>query len=313
MRGLRSALQEFFAILNLSRWGNLIFLFVLQVVAVGFVAYFSPESVTTTLRVIPALLLSTTLIAAGGYLINDYFDLGIDSINKPKRVAIISKYGKRVLIKWHIIFSVLGLLLALYAAYYKGNLKLIIIQLISVVLLFSYSFVFKQKILVGNLIIGLLSVMSILTIPIFCHHSLDLAYLIRVLPGSEVQIFRAVVSFSFLLTIIREITKDCEDIVGDIQHGCRTLPIVIGTHKTNYVIIALSVITIVLYAFYFEPLLSHNLFTLFAFILFEVLMLMLSIQIHKATQSKDYTAVSNFVKFTMAYGLLTSIILMFYV
>ncbi len=313
MNSLSSFSKEFLAVLMLSRWGNLLFLLILQLVSLYYIYFFQTAAAGHILALVPHLVLSTLLIAAGGYLINDYFDLAIDSINKPNRVQIIKKYGKRVLIKWHIIFTSLGLILAAYACVSLAKIHIIALQLISVALLFFYSFVFKKKILIGNIIISILSVMSLMVMPVYSFKSLHPVYLkYAMVPGLH-QTLIAVSIFSMMLTLIREVVKDTEDIAGDIQHGCRTLPIVIGTARTNTFVMMLAAVTMILYYIYFGALLHGNFLSLVAFILFEVAMLGLISLTSQARQKSEYAKISNYLKLLMAYGLLTSLILIHYV
>ncbi len=300
-------------ILQLSRWGNLVFLLVLQAVAFFFIYYFDASAALGLLPYLPLLISSTILIAAGGYLINDYFDIAIDTVNKPRRALLIKELGKHRLIKWHIFFTVLGLVLAIITAYQMGKLRLIGFQVFSIICLFLYSFVLKKKLLLGNLIISILSVTSFILLPIYAYKSILYIHLASMMPPSLLYLFEAVCVFTFALTFIREIIKDCEDVIGDVKHDCKTLPIVIGTHRSNYVIIVLCVVSMILYYHFYSILLHSGILCSIAFLLFEVFMLILCVNIFKAKTSKDYAQASNFVKLLMAYGLFTSILLLFYV
>ena len=51
------------------------------------------------------LVLTTILIAAAGYVINDYFDVRTDRINKPDKVIIDSGIHRRSAIFLHSIFT----------------------------------------------------------------------------------------------------------------------------------------------------------------------------------------------------------------
>ncbi len=306
-------LDELRDILRLSRWGNLVFILVLEAVAYFFIHHIDYPTAMQLVSKLPLLIMSTVLIAAGGYLINDYFDLAIDSVNKPKRVAIIKRLGSRTLIKWHIIFTTLGLIMAVIVAYKVGKFRLVGFQIFSVLCLFFYSFIFKQKLLIGNLIIGILSVTSLILLPVYAYRSIFYTFLVQLMPASLVYIFSAVAVFSFLLTIIREMIKDCEDVVGDASHGCRTLPIVIGTRSTNYVVALLSLASIVAYYHYYGLLLGGGFLSISAFVLFVVLMVVLIARVLQSRVSTDYARQSNLVKAIMAYGLFTSILLLYYV
>ena len=70
------------------------------------------------------LLLSTLLIAAAGYIINDYFDTKADRINKPEKVFVGRTISRRWALMLHVAFSSVGALMAIYLAWRCGNLKL---------------------------------------------------------------------------------------------------------------------------------------------------------------------------------------------
>lgn len=60
------------------------------------------------------LVVTTLLIAAGGYIINDYFDVKIDRINKPHKVWIGKTISRRSALLVHQLFSAAGILLAFF-------------------------------------------------------------------------------------------------------------------------------------------------------------------------------------------------------
>src|SRR5689334_5627837 len=49
------------------------------------------------------LVLASVFIAAGGYAINDYFDINIDEINKPQKMVVDKVIHRRWAIAWHLI------------------------------------------------------------------------------------------------------------------------------------------------------------------------------------------------------------------
>src|SRR5690606_1532070 len=63
------------------------------------------------------ILFSTLLIAAAGYIINDYFDVKIDIVNKPHRVIIGRYLKRRMAIGTHQLFSILGVAFGLLVSY----------------------------------------------------------------------------------------------------------------------------------------------------------------------------------------------------
>ena len=95
------------------------------------------------------LSLSTVMVAAAGYIINDYFDVKVDRVNRPNSI-IVGKYIKRrVCMGAHIVISSIAILLGAYLAFKIGNWKLTLIQVMSVGALWYYSTMFKkQKVIV---------------------------------------------------------------------------------------------------------------------------------------------------------------------
>ena len=105
------------AFLRLVRWPNLVFIVVTQLLfyyciilpfnRIGGVFFFDTRSLVL-------LILSSVLIAAAGYIINDYFDLNIDRVNKPEKLVVEKIIKRRWAIVWHILLSVTGILLGIY-------------------------------------------------------------------------------------------------------------------------------------------------------------------------------------------------------
>ena len=75
------------------------------------------------------LVLSSVLIAAAGYIINDYFDLNIDQVNKPESIVVQKFIRRRSAIIWHMSFSFIGVLLAFYIGFKIGCCRNFIIQI----------------------------------------------------------------------------------------------------------------------------------------------------------------------------------------
>jgi 4-hydroxybenzoate polyprenyltransferase len=85
------------------------------------------------------LLLSTAsvLIAAAGYIINDYFDVNIDQINKPKGNVVDSVVSRRGAMALHFVMSGVGILLSGWVAWRTGFWYILIGNFLCVLLLFG--------------------------------------------------------------------------------------------------------------------------------------------------------------------------------
>ena len=189
------------------------------------------------------LVISTLLIAAGGNIINDYFDVKADRINKPNKL-IISKYIKqRWAILSHWFLNGISLLIGSYLSIKYRSFSIIFIYLICINILWFYSVYFKRKPLIGNILVALLTAFVPLTCGIYFHlvgldtmpqvETHDLGnYWLKVLYGNYYFLI-GMALFAFLLNFAREIVKDIQDIRGDKESNAKTLPMVIGNKNAK--------------------------------------------------------------------------------
>jgi len=230
------------------------------------------------------LSLSTVCIAAAGYIINDYFDIKIDIVNKPERVVVGRYLKRRWAIGAHQVLNVLGAVMGFFVSHW-----IFLINVFSITLLWFYSERYKRLPFIGNFIVALLTGMTllILTVQYPANRHLVMIYAI----------------FSFFITMIREIVKDMEDIKGDEAHGCRTLPIVWGIRKTKtflYFWIGLFIITLFSMASTL-----HNFVLLSLFILLLLPISFLTYTLIRSDTRRDFRRLSNLCKIIMLLGLLT--------
>lgn len=190
------------------------------------------------------LVFASLFIAAAGYVINDYFDINIDEVNKPKRMVVDKVIHRRWAIAWHFMLSGAGILLTILALPFLQKWYLILANIICVVLLWLYSTNFKKSLLTGNIVISLLTAWTILII-FFSKVDLQDAF-----TSAHSRFFRLAIlyaGFAFIISLIREAIKDMEDMPGDAKYGCRTMPIVWGVNATKvYVAVWLVVLIAVL-------------------------------------------------------------------
>ncbi len=278
------------------------------------------------------LVLATVMVAAGGYIINDYFDTKIDRVNKPKRVIVGKLIKRRVAMGAHIVISVLAIAISIYIAWYINYLWLSLIQIGSVMALWYYSINFKRRILVGNIIIALLTALVPISAGLYefielKNHLLEELQSFIELNTAENQIyasifFKDVLSniglwiggyalFAFLLTMVREIIKDIEDYDGDQEQGCKTLPIVAGITTANNTTIAISILTFLLLVFVqYTQLMSSEIISFLYFSVFlQLPLFMLIVKLLIAKKKNEYAWASRLTKLIMLFGILyTSVI-----
>jgi len=255
------------------------------------------------------------LIAAAGYIINDYFDINIDQINKPTANVVDKIVSRRWAMAWHFVLSGVGILLSAWVAWRTGFWYILLGNFMCVVLLFGYSVTLKRKLLSGNILISLLTAWVILVIglaeftsPVFTSSKIVEA------SGKIIRISLLYGGFAFVSSLIREAIKDIEDMQGDEKYGCRTMPIVWGVNSAKvYIAVWLVVILALLiilqvYVARFEWWWAMTYSIVFIILPFVLIFL----QLFRAKEHSDYHRLSNWTKLVMLTGILSMIFFYFY-
>jgi len=287
------------------------------------------------------LSLSTVMIAAAGYIINDYFDLKIDRVNRPDKI-IVGKYIKRrIAMGAHLIINAFAVLIAGYVAYKVGNWKLIFLQLFSIGGLWYYSTMFKKQVIVGNIVVALLAALvpfiAGLYELIMQHATADdsVNMLLFLLPQetpfddvmfmfSEVlsQIMKFVLGFSvfaFVSTMIREVIKDIEDYEGDKKYYSNTLAVIHGKEKAKIVAQVIAGVMVLLVGYYQYLQMQDNpggeepeqmkaqtralITVMYLLFTVQVPLLYVMYKLKLATAKENYSKLSTNMKFIMLMGI----------
>ena len=235
------------AFFKLVRWPNLLITALTMCLVYHCIMGFSSTLAFTL------LVISMVLIQAGGYVINDIFDMEIDAINKPEKQIIGKVFSERQSNVFYIALTIIGLGCGL-AASLMANGRNFITVFASLILLacflYSYTSRYKKKLIVGNLIVSV-SVAFAVFLP-------WLFQILAMLGNKEMLIenqewmhvtFRIVLIytvFAFAMTLIREIVKDMEDVKGDGRSHCRTIPVVWGIKTAQIIVLVLCLLTFVM-------------------------------------------------------------------
>ena len=239
------------AFFQLIRWQNLLFIVMLMWVMQRCVAQavFRSAGLPDIMPWWYLMLLTAAvvLIAAGGYVINDYFDIKIDRINRPDRLIVTAAVSKQQAMRMFQVFSGLGLAAGLAAAWIVRSWPVATVFLFVPGLLWFYSASYKRMFLVGNLIISFCTALVPLLVAmadasmLLRHADYAVAY---VLVGRSLFLWiGGFALFAFLTTWIRETVKDLQDSEGDRELECHTLPVVIGMRWTQVVVTLLVLLT----------------------------------------------------------------------
>ena len=257
------------------------------------------------------LVAATVLITAGGYVINDYFDIKTDLINKGK-VIVGTKIPRRQAMMWHTIFNIAGVAIGFFISWKAGYFMLGALFLLVSGLLYFYSASYKRQFLIGNLIVAILTAMVPLLVVLYEWPALYRFYRINALSLPEINFIFYWVGgfalFAFLTTLTREIIKDIEDFDGDIAYGRNTVPVVIGVLSAKVVSICLIIITVILLylTWYFFVNDIITLIYLSAVIVLPLLFVVYKIVV--SNNRKQLHKASTIMKIVMLTGILYSVV-----
>ena len=307
------------AFFRLIRWPNLVFIFLTQLLFYYFILL---PSYGARYVVVPApapklnpllfylLAASSVLISAAGYAINDYFDLNIDRVNKPRRMVVEKVIKRRWTILWHWLLSGIGVALSLYVSWRIRNPIIAAANIGCVVLLYFYSTTFKRKLLIGNVIISLLTAWVILVLFV-CEARITTDPVYREI-GSRIFKFAIVYgSFAFIISLVREVVKDIEDRDGDEKYGCRTMPIVWGVNVAKVFAGTWLVVLIgalIIFQFYVLQKAWWELI-LYSILMIDMPCLWLLRKLYEAQTREQYHLLSNVIKGVMLTGICSMLLI----
>jgi 4-hydroxybenzoate polyprenyltransferase len=265
------------------------------------------------------LILATSIIfiTAGGYIINDIFDIQADKINKPGKVLVektITKKNAKIL---YTLFAVIGLSLGIYISYKLGEINYSLIFLFTIISLYLYSKKLKGIAIIGNLTVSLLVALTIVTVFLFeSINTLKASNLIEAIG----QLFNSLslsikvlgyTIFAFTITALREVIKDIEDIKGDYAVKMKTLPIILGIESTTKLLFFYTGFIFIFLIFVLKELieLPYLMGYSLLFVLLPFAWFMYKLRIAKKT--KHFNQLSKLLKLIMFFGILSMILFKF--
>lgn len=249
------------------------------------------------------LVFSTLCIAAGGYVINDIYDIETDKINKPNNVIVNNTISEKNAFTLFIILNIIGVGLGFYLSNAIGKSALFVLFFASSALLYIYATALKQMLLIGNLVISLVVALSILIVGVF-----EL-FPVMTLENRTTQIlfFRILIDyaiFAFLINLLREIVKDIEDINGDYKLGMQTLPIVIGRQRTTNIAFGLCLLILAVIIYYVITYFFQQLILVGYFLVLVIApLLYAALKLFNAEEKSEYQHISKVLKIVMLTGI----------
>lgn len=274
--------------LQLIRIGNLSVILFAQLLIFAFLPKNSCFSLDFDFRIL-LILISTTSIAAAGYVINDYFDVKIDAINKPENLVVGKHVKRREAIAIHILLNTIGIALGFII-----SIKVGIFYMLMAALLLLYSSTLKRHLIIGNLTMAGILGLSVFVMWLF-DQGLSLNWIL----------FYSI--FAFLAAFSREIIEDIEDYKGDKHFNLKSIPVVFGVYPakiTAQVFQTIIGVALPVAAFFFFV---HSEFISAFYMVFVLLpfSVFIMFRIKHADKSKDFKKLSLYQKVFIFTGILS--------
>lgn len=257
------------------------------------------------------LVLSTLLIAAAGYVINDIFDQETDKENKPNKVIVGKTISEAKAYNIYALLNVCGVAIGFYLANVIMRPNFAAIFVFIAATLYIYATSLKQMFLIGNIVVALLLAVSVLIIGIFDIFPATDTNNQKIM-GNLFSILLDYAIFAFLINLLREITKDLEDLQGDSKQGIRTLAVVLGIQKTSKLLFIISFVPIIALLYYTNSyLIPNHLIPATIYSLLFVLgpLIYFSIKIWNAQSKTDFSHLSNLLKWILFFGILSVLVI----
>ncbi|UFH34587.1 geranylgeranylglycerol-phosphate geranylgeranyltransferase [Flavobacterium acetivorans] len=297
--------------LKLIRYQNLLLLAFMQLVfRYGFLKLQNIPLALTNWQY-ALLVLSTILIAAAGYVINDIFDQDTDNENRPEGVIVGKSISETKAYNLYVALNVSGVAIGFYLSNVIQKPSFAVIFILIASTLYLYATSLKQMLLLGNIVVALLLSSSVIIIGVFdLYPAIDSEN--QLLMANLFSILLDYAIFAFMINFIREVVKDLEDLKGDSAQGMKTLAIVLGSEKTTKFLFAFGLIPIVLLLMYVNNyFMPNDLFisSIYAFLFVLAPLIYFNVKIWTAKTKSDFKALSLLLKWILLFGILSIVII----
>lgn len=235
------------------------------------------------------LVIACTFAIASGYLINNFYDTEKDLINRPHKTLLDNYISQKTKLAIYFILNFLSVILASYVSF-----KAVIFFSLFIFFLWFYSHKLKKYPFIGTLVASILAITPFFAVFVY-YHNFDMVIFVHA-------------TFLFLIISIRELTKDLENLKGDLTQDYHTIPVVYGVKFSKVILsllVALTLIpTLILISNKFEIGYMH-----YYFLLSFILMIIFLFFLWKSSSKLQYTLLHNLLKLIIVIGVFSILLI----
>jgi len=288
-RRQKHILLKFFGLFSVVRGYNILVVVIAQYLASVYIfAHDKPvKSVLLDLNLLMLVLASSATIA-GGYIINNFYDSEKDLINRPRKTMLDRLVSQNTKLSFYFVLNFLAVVFASYVSF-----KAVIFFALYIFAIWFYSHRLKKQPMIGNIVSAILTVIPLFAIFIY-YQNFE-------------QVVFAHAIFLFLLVSMRELTKDLENIKGDLALDYRTVPVVHGERVSKLMLSLVAILTIIsaiVLILYFK--IGHMYY--FFYLSIGLLLLYLIILL-KSNNKTHYLLLHNILKFIIVAGVFSILLI----
>jgi 4-hydroxybenzoate polyprenyltransferase len=305
---------------RLIRWPNLIIILASMIFMLWFIIKpglgLTTGAQGLTILEFVLLVLAVVFTAVGGYIINDIKDVKSDMINKPGRNEVGLAFTAKQAYGIYLVFAIAGVVFGTVVSILLHKIGFSLIFLLTAGLLWFYANAYQCQPLTGNLVVAFLSALSFALVFLYELFAFQLAKAPVIVKPDALHLILTIVliymSFAFLVSLIREVLKDIEDVKGDEQTGCHTYAVVYGTQNAKIVALVVEFIGL-LAAFWFQWYFYGKGFYLLViyFSLIDILFGWIIVKTLQAKEKSHFYTLSVLTKVLMLAGILSMVLFYF--
>ncbi len=234
------------------------------------------------------LVLASAAVIAGGYIINNFYDSEKDLINRPNKSMLDRLVSQNTKLSFYFVLNFSAIIMASYVSF-----KPVLFFSVYIFGIWFYSHKLKKMPIIGNLVSAILTITPFFVIFVY-YKNFDNVIFVHA-------------SFLFLILSIRELTKDLENIKGDLTLNYRTIPIVYGESTSKKMISILVALTLIPSYFLIT---QFNIGKMnFYFYICEILLIVYLFLLWKSKTKTHYLWLHNILKFILLAGVLSIILI----
>ncbi len=288
-RKQKHILLKFFSMFSVIRGYNIIIIIIAQyLTSIYILAHNKPlKSVIFDLNLLMLVLASAATIA-GGYIINNFYDYEKDLINRPQKSILDRLVSQNTKLSLYFILNFIAVIMASYVSF-----KAVIFFSVYIFGIWLYSHKLKKRPVIGNLTSAILSITPFFAVFVY-YKNFD-------------QVIFVHATFLFLIVSMRELTKDLENIKGDLALGYKTIPISYGEEISKVMLTVLMMFTLIPT---FLLVTKFEIGKMYYFFYLSVLLLIIFlILLWKSKTKTHYLILHNILKFIIVLGVFSILLI----